>query len=43
MQVVLCATLYHLYCVLEDLRVATDTLVYNFLLVFRFQPLFHWH
>jgi len=43
MQVVLSATSSHLYRGVGDIHVSTDTLVQNFLLVFLFLPLFHWH
>jgi len=41
MQVVLSATLLHLYGVLGDFHLSTDSLVQNLLLVFWFLPLFH--
>jgi len=43
MQVVLNATISRLYCVLGDFHMSTDTLLQNFLLVFLFLLLFHWH
>jgi len=43
MQVILSATLSRLYRVLGDFHMSTDFLAQNFLLVFWFLPLFHWH
>jgi len=39
----LSATLSRLYCVLGDDHTSTNTLVQNFLLLFLFLRLFHWH
>jgi len=41
--VVLSATLSLLYCVRGGFNMFTDNLVQNYLLVFFFLPLFHWH
>jgi len=44
MQVILLiATLSRLHCMLRDFQMSPDTLVQNFLLIFSFLPLFHWH